>query len=325
MTRETRIALLVGLAFIVLFGIVLGQRSINLSKASPIGVAAPTPAPAKPTTGRSGTELATGHLVDPGERPVLDLHARRAEERHETILPPVHPETETAHGQDPVPGPGTGVAVVDPPHVTTTRPADKPPLPVGFKPYTVQSGDTYTKIAAKLYGKGRELEWVKIADANKDKPATKLSTGVILAIPPADIAVVPAPGPGATLDPRDRIRGAEELTTDELRRRLLHDDRRTPADARTRTIVDDHRTPAEERTRTITEDTRTPVSPIDLPLVSGTKTYVIKTGDNPSSIARKEMKNESKATVDKLLEANRDVIKDPSKLKVGTTIRIPTS
>ncbi len=48
------------------------------------------------------------------------------------------------------------------------------------------------------------------------------------------------------------------------------------------------------------------------------QTYVIKTGDTLSKIAK-----EFGLTVDQLLEANKDTIEDPDKISVGDEIIIP--
>ncbi len=299
MTRETRIALLIGLAFIVLFGWVLGRRNASLSSADP--VAQGPSAPTAPSVPRPATELATGHIGDVSDRPALEgLHAT-GEGTHDSSRPPVTPP--------PVPGPDVRVVVDDhgdgatpPPAVGPDRPASPPPtdsraaVPPGSKPYTVVAGDSFIKIANKVYGKANEKEFARIAEANKDKVSSpnKLAVGMVLVVPPLD-AAAPAPA--------DRRGGAEELTTDELRRRLSG--------------TDDGRILPEDRRAILPEEARRPLT--------GVKSYVVRAGDNPSNIARREMGTDSKSAVDKLMEANKDVIKDPSKLKVGMTIRIPTT
>ena len=51
------------------------------------------------------------------------------------------------------------------------------------------------------------------------------------------------------------------------------------------------------------------------------KTYVVKSGDSLSKIAKQEYGNANEWN--RIFEANRDVLKDPDKIYPGQTLKIP--
>jgi nucleoid-associated protein YgaU len=51
------------------------------------------------------------------------------------------------------------------------------------------------------------------------------------------------------------------------------------------------------------------------------KTYVVKSGDTLSKIAKQEYGNAN--SWNRIFEANRDVLKDPDKIFPGQTLKIP--
>ncbi len=53
------------------------------------------------------------------------------------------------------------------------------------------------------------------------------------------------------------------------------------------------------------------------------RTYVVRSGDCLTDIARRTMGSGSKSAVRKLLDANRDQIADPNRLTVGMRLIIP--
>lgn len=157
MTHETRIALLVGLVFIVLFGLVLGQRSISFSKSyqSP-----QTAAPDAPEASEPGPEMVSAVLCSRDNKPVLDS----SESQQKPAAPAAAPATPDNH----------------------TAPVVKARAPARRLTYRVCSGDTLIGIARKVYGRQFEDEHLRIYRANRDKlsdPAA-LSVGQVLVIPP---------------------------------------------------------------------------------------------------------------------------------------------
>jgi len=208
MTRETRIALLVGLAIIILFGLVLGQRSMKVAPGS--GESLPiSPAPAP------GPELRTAQLDAPG-RPVLAPAARPAPS------PPARAIR---------PAPGTGVrppiAGRSAPPAPVRRPTPPTParVPAPVAPartYTVRPGDNLIAIARKVYGRAHGDEYQRIYLANRDRLADEstVAPGQVLKIPPLQgasgraVAVRPAP-PAPAPAPRRHYR---EMTLEAMER-----------------------------------------------------------------------------------------------------------
>ena len=198
MTRDTRIGLLVGLLFILAFGLILSELT--------------NPTPPEST-------------VDNARGPDRDLatyeHARRARrapvrivERPAGVMRRVQPparELTTGRDRD-TRGEAerTLIARRDDGGRTVVRPR-RP------KTYTVRSGDNLRRIAAQMYGAGREDEYWRIFDANRDKlpDESTLAVGQVLVIPPL-------PSSGGTDEVRSdaTVWQTEELTMDELEDRI---------------------------------------------------------------------------------------------------------
>lgn len=188
MTRETRIALLIGLVFIVLFGLVLGKRAL------PTGATgAPNVVTSMPVS-HPAPELPAHAVLEGTEDPPVEVA------RHEPAPLPVDPPPTIVDRTPPHPEP------------TTMRSGDPvPPPPVHPDPtatmrkYTVQAGDTPSKIAKKVYGQDKYFQ--RILDANKDtvRDATKLVVGTVISIPPPPAGVVtpvpPTPDPTVVVVP----------------------------------------------------------------------------------------------------------------------------
>ena len=181
MKRETRIALLVGLTFIALFGLVLGRRSMDVAAASRgEGMAQMSDALLRP-----GPEIPAAAVNDRNDRPVLRPPSRpgRPPATPQTA-PPARPEA-PRRAEPPPPA----VAAADPPpEARSVAPPARRQVPRQPKPriYTVQAGDNLTKIARKVYGRGREREYRRIFQANRGKlpNASTVSPGQRLVIPP---------------------------------------------------------------------------------------------------------------------------------------------
>jgi nucleoid-associated protein YgaU len=286
MSRETRIALLVALGFIVLFGLVLGQRSLSLSARTrqedpSAGVSPPPPGPgpevlaasrdhrqdrSAPTSGSDRAAPPGGQDRSGGDVPVagttrrLDLVAREGERRQE---PPAGGDRAAEEAREPGP------------RLEDQRPP-APPEEVRRPPamtYTVGPGDTLIGIARKVYGRQNETLYPRIFEANRDKLASpaRLPVGLVLVIPALE-PVAPRPeAPAGVRRPH-----YAEMGLGELERRLGRG-----------------------------------------------RTYVVQTGDCLTDIARRQMGDATRSAVQRLLELNRDRVSDPDRLPVGLTLRLP--
>lgn len=247
MTHETRIALLVGLVFIVLFGLVLGQRSISFSKSHQSPQAAAPDAP-KAKDSEPGSEMVSAALCSRDNKSVPNSS--------ESARKPAAP---------------AATAASDKRVATVVRAGTS----ARIRTYRVRSGDTLIGIARKVYGRQFGDEHVRIYRANRDKlsnPAA-LSVGQVLVIPPL---------PGRTGGNRQvaskptHKKHYTEMTMDAFGKRFGND-----------------------------------------------RTYVVRSGDCLTSIARKTMGDASKSAVRKLLNANRDKLANPNRLSVGMKLKIP--
>ena len=203
MGRETKFGLLVGLVFIILFGVILSSHANSLT---------------------------TDHAVMPtGES---QAHATRAQSLHGTVDPFVQEAPLDVGGnpapvgpvEEPLPAPsplaadappvsvtdttvtlGYGPVVVETPgdraaprgvrpdggtpvvRGPTPAPAVQPPADASRPVYVVKQGDTLSSIAHQFYGKDWPKLWQQIVDANKNtlKDPKRLLVGQKLVIPNA--------------------------------------------------------------------------------------------------------------------------------------------
>ena len=263
MKRETRVALLVGMVFIALFGLVLGRRSLKIASASRQQAAeqiADTPV-------EPGPELERASAGERAERVALESRRRRVRTE----------EPERTRRQTPPPREEIRQPPAQPPSEPSGPPPPAPVEPRRVRPrtYKVRSGDNLTRIAKTVYGQAHGDEYKRIYEANRDKLSgpNSVTVGQELVIPP-----LPSSSPGPQLAVARERRG---LRVVEMPLEALGDYFRNGG------------------------------------------TYVVQSGDTLIRIARRKMGSGSRATVRKLLRANRDLISDPKRLVVGMHLRIP--
>ncbi|HAU38074.1 MAG TPA: hypothetical protein DCX07_10215 [Phycisphaerales bacterium] len=274
MTRETRIGLLVGFAFIVAFGLVLSELT---------GTGKP-PSPAV---------ASTDNVAPESWSPVIELNVAPS--------PPAEPVA--TREAAPSPEPATVAVSLEPsqdlpvgavvraevlprsaetPATATSEPAPAP----AARTYVVRAGDSLIKIARTVYGAGREREYKRIYEANKNLMPDEATVivGQELTIPPLPgAAPTPAPVRPATTVV-EAPRPYREVTLETVAREL--------ADATTRRAAPQ-------------------------------RTYTIRRGDNLTKIARETLGDDSRQTIQKLYNANKDKLRSPDSLPVGVTLEIP--
>jgi len=191
MTQETRIGLVVGLMFIVAFGLILAELT---------GGPAELPAP-----GQVGDE---GVLWNPASVGLVPVDVESPIE-----LPAAEPVVEVEAdvkrpGGQPQPQPQEALAAVPPqPHPAVEKPNPEP-SPIAaqiiLKPerpapryYKVQPNDTLIRIARKFYGRGNEDKYRLIYEANRDvlEDESSLYVGQELLIPPLGVEGSKPAGP----------------------------------------------------------------------------------------------------------------------------------
>jgi len=317
--KETKFGLLVGVVFIVLFGVILGGR---------VGSAASEHAPlpvGDSMDHRRGVEsiLGRGDPLAPGQgsldigdfsdgqvTPVLsgpemqslpgpeNLEADEVEEAEDESVGrlafgPVTietPEAGTPGAGTPAPHPGGAVATAHAPDDTGPAPAaDDPAAPVPSRPvHVVNKGETLTAIAKQHYGPERGSLWRRIWEANKDRLANpdRLDAGQKLVIPGLPTEAAPPARRVADAGATDEDVRSEGL--DELAKRF-------------RVELDDGEVVRE----------------------ASLATYTVKKGDTFYSIAEEVYGNASR--VKELVRANRDRVPDARRLRIGQQIVLPES
>lgn len=303
MTRETRIGLLVGLVFIVMFGLILAEFTGGAKSA-------PIPAPAVGATDNTGTlhPLVAPEDAGTATPPAPGVAAGEARHEGDSELVALNLASDPSHerpvqisltgpGPDPVPvksdmaGGDTSPSPVPPP-TSLTGGVDVKATPAGAKVYVVQDKDTLIKIVHKVYGASCN-DYKKVMTANNLKSEKGLKIGMKLTMPPLDT-------PKA-----DTAKPAPKPVT-------------VPASPATPVVPVPVTAVSLPVPVAVTPPTTTaPATPV---AVAG-KTYTVKAGDNPSKIAKEVYGSATQANIDKLLKANK--IDDPRKLKIGMTLQVP--
>jgi nucleoid-associated protein YgaU len=309
MTRETRIGLLVGLGFIVMFGLVLTELTGTGKPASLPPVLKDTATELAMTTPLEDVSPAVVNPLDspprlgrPIESPTPSTGTPLMASTPQTpapasVLPPPRPEPEVVAvihrtGESPpIASAQPAGSAIGSPKVTPAT--DVSPLTLAAeaapaRTYTVQPKDSLIKIAGKIYGPDRQDDYKRILEANKDKikHPSLLAVGQELVIPELDVKL-PAGPPG----PAD----VKQVDLDQLAKAL------TPGDAETAKAE-----PA--------KDAQPAAKSI----------YVVQRGDTLTRIARKTLKDDSRATIMRIVDANKGKLSHPDRLPVGLRLEIPS-
>ncbi len=329
MTREAKIGMLTGLGVIVLIGVLLSEylgdkNTAPATAAGATGQMAPLPVGSDyrhqlmspigvptPAGGGQRTQLAGG-----GE--VVSTIATS----NSGGLPPAMLAVDTTISgprmSDPVSPVAAGPSLMDPrsdggPPILTlsdtvqvkaTDASVRGASAVPVTTYTIVAGDTLAKIARKYYTSAKPADVQRIVAANpailKDA-TTMLVVGKKLVIPdvpaptPAPVAVAPVAPPAPKTDP-----GVIPLPGG------------TGTDLAARGVI--------QPPTTIAQVT---APKADAPKAEAPKpaTYVVQSGDTLEKIARKIAPTKIPDTVQKLTSLN--AIKDPTRLQVGQTLKLP--
>jgi nucleoid-associated protein YgaU len=154
--------------------------------------------------------------------------------------------------------------------------------------YTVQPKDSLIKIARKVYSTDGEDEYKRILEANRDKikHPSLLAIGQELVIPELDVKLT-AVSPGAA--------DVQQVDLDQLTKAL------TPG-----------------------ESEPIKAEPIKDAKPVAKSVYVVQRGDTLTKIARKTLKDDSRATIMRIVAANKGKVFDPNRLPVGLKLEIPS-
>jgi len=178
MTRETRIGLLVGLAFIVMFGLVLSELT---------GTNEPAASPPQARLDEVMTEGWSPIISEPVEVEPADIIVSEAPVDREAMLGEA---TIVSSLVGPAPSPAS--------EIVQTRMQDRQAIPAPAvamaappqQTYTVAPGDSLAKIARTVYGPAHEGEYRRIFEANRGVLSDEsiVQVGQELLIPPLEDA-----------------------------------------------------------------------------------------------------------------------------------------
>lgn len=322
MTRETRIGLVVGLLFIVMFALVLSELT---------DAGAPAPTTGAGSAMHTDEESPVIEVIDgftsrpvpPADDAAPDVAADDSPPsptplakgpEDDSVYPslsavegPGRPGPADAVPVEPGPAPGAErretvppgpppredarPRMIDPPRAAETPrrvlPArDSQPR---AKTYRVQPGDTLTEIARKTLSDASPSAIRRILDANRgriDDPDF-IPVGLELVIPPASASA------GPPVRSAYYRRALEDLSREFQRRAALRDRDR-------------------------------PVDAVPTPPAQPRRVYKVRRGDNLTKIAREMLRDGSRSAVRRILDANPGKIKNPNVLPIGVELVIPS-
>lgn len=360
MAKETRIGLLIGLMFIVAFGLILADltRPADAPPAATPNAPSPTlwtatdlpvlPGPpdklAPPTSAEPAkvnqVQVASADPVkddkpsggviqlDPSLFDMLQTPAPITPAK--AMTPPTEGEQVFAAAQNSTAQPAAPAAAVSPAPVAQAMAASIQPARVATpRTYVVKQGDTLVKIASAVYGAQNAAQYVRIYEANrKQMPnAATLRVGQALTIPELDVA--PATVRAA--------RGSSAPDVTALSQRLdnlanQNQPTTQPAPAAATLLVPAAAVvpPAPAQPKSVQVASAAPAAPLPVaqPAVavskSKAKVYVVQPKDTLSRIARRTLNDGSASAVRRLYEANRDRLASPDSVPVGVELVIPS-
>jgi len=204
MTRESKIALLVGLAFIVCFGVILSGTRSDAQTPAVGAVAVPVDAGIAAEARRPPALTAL---------PRLDQRPRAPRPSIALVADP----SQRADAARPVPAESRADA---PAPVRVAPPVDRT--------YTVQRNDSLSRIARREYGTDDREAYMRIFNANRDilRDPSSVRVGQVLRIPPPDAAAPAAPSVRADEGVRTYVVQPNDTLTRIARKTMNTADRR---------------------------------------------------------------------------------------------------
>lgn len=351
MTRETRIGLLVGLAFIVMFGLVLSELTGTGESVQ--------------TAPRQLSEAISEGWSPIIERPIEPepVAAIEPAEQQGQIIP-VEPSIVVSSlvGPQPAQASETVQSRVFGRQAAPAAPAVAAAAPPQ-KVYTVAAGDSLGKIARAVYGPQNEKEYKRIFEANRKvlEDESQLQIGQQLVIPalPGGEQVATAAQPAHAAAPARPA--VQEMDIEQLNGRFLaatNQPQAAPAAASAQpagtitpiaqaapavaapiaqpiAVVPAPRLPrpaaagaaAAPQQAAPAVASAVPASPIVAPPAAERKAsgrvYLTQPKDTLSKIARRTLNDGSRDAVMKIFNANRDRLSTPDAVPVGVELKIP--
>ncbi len=286
MTRETRVGLLVGMVFIVAFGLILSELTVTTSS----GTASESFGDIKEVASPGWAPLiAPPMVIQPEPSPITVAQVEPPSERTQVAEVSMQRQGELA---------ARPIALIalsrqgtrNPNRVANTvmvrKRLSRP------RTYTVQEGDSLRRIARNVYG--REERYMEIFRANQKimSDPSRVYVGQELIIPKLQQQAAAASPAAQPRQIRMESLPARVMDLEQLKERFgLGRSADKPSPALTR--------------------------------AASKRVYVVRAGDNLTRIAKREMNDGSDRTVQKLYQANRDKLSSPDMLPLGVELKIP--
>lgn len=290
MTREHKLALILGFAAFLLVAVLLGEHfskarqaqldPVVVTPTQPAVAAAPVDGGQVPLPPDQHTEgLVKTSLPSPTEPTSIVMGSPPPAVETSDVQSPLAPRINDPAGAGSAPTTPAGDPVLPPPNNT------KPELPFSTgveRRHPVEAGDNLYKIATRYYGDSSL--WKRLGDYNKDKVSgnTGLRQGVTLRIPPKDVLMGKA-----LLDPNAR--------SAELAQPVK------PASAKP------------EATRTAAKDERAKPA--------AGRSYTVRKGDTLGTIAQSQLGTTTRWR--DILKLNSKVLDNEDDLQVGMVLAMP--
>ena len=302
MTREHKLALIVGFSLVLVLGVLISDHFSKARTGQPliVEITDPVSSPFGPRTASASQQL-PGSTLPPTQTPTL---TQGGADRAIDPLPGLRqPQTSGQSKATEISMGGTGSPTSLTNVTTTPLPVGATPVPAGpsgnsglpistgvLKRYEVKKDDYIFTIAKKFYGDGNL--WTSLRDYNKGRVTESggMREGITLEIPPRDV-----------LEGKAR----------------LGDPRLSPIPPAPGTAPQSF-TPKADPT---TNKPDAKLDPKADPKAAGYTTYTVQDGDTLYSIARKKLGSTKR--VQDLIDANKSTLSTPDELKVGMSIRIP--
>jgi nucleoid-associated protein YgaU len=293
MTRENKLALVVGFGLLLFVGILVSDHfsaahrqdkaDLTVARESRPAVTRPiTIAPVVAAVATTATEnrpepmAAVGGDVVPASRGVVPIPSAGAERSVAVVESPVLDNRHAAGA----------------PKAGTSRQESEP----GVKLRPIAEGESLYSICKQEYGDGSLSEALAKYNKSAVPDPRRIRKGVTIRIPPVE-----------TLRGGRSPRASAEVARTDV-----------PALAATEVVAVES---ADVRPGTRTIDVIESPAPVPAKVAAGDRTYVVRKGDTLSSIAQRELG--SKARWKDIVTANGSSLRDPGALSPGMKIRIP--
>lgn len=334
MTRETKIGLLVGLAFIIVIGILLSDHLTSSTEPPPAPLVVAGPSVRQTVTAPGGTQppitpIVVAPQVTPSQQVPTqgDLDAQQTASAIVKVGGPAQTATPTAPITNQTQTPTAVVqngsrpsAQQRPIQARTNNTqqndlqvagADAPSHPLAD--LAQQQGEPLTAVGGSGSGSSQAIQTSAHLEGNG-------ATSDYVAQPGDNLSRIAATVMGSnTRANRDAIVRANASLQADPNKVIVGKTYKIPSAAQVATQQQIQSTPAPTPAVATPAAQSAPTGPAG----AGEYWYTVREGDTLTRIVRDQLGQDGQAAIQSLVELNRDIIKDPNNLQINTRIRMP--